>query len=585
MNTLLLAINAKYIHSNPAVYNLKACAKEFEDDITIAEHTINEYPDSILREIVKVEPALLAVSCYIWNICHVEEILENFHKIRPEVPIWLGGPEVSYETKKFLLEHPYVTGIMCGEGEETFYKLLVVYNKYEKIKVLSYTDSCNKNIEQDLEDTNGIAFRKNNGEIIETMPGNIVDMDSIPFVYNNIKTFENKIIYYESSRGCPFSCSYCLSSVDKRLRFRSIDKVKKELLFFINHDVLQIKFVDRTFNCDRKRARNIWSFLIENDKGITNFHFEIAADLLEDEDFEIFKKMRPGLIQLEIGVQSTNKDTLNEIRRTTDLSRLSKAALLVNANKNIHQHLDLIAGLPFEDFESFRNSFKDVFHMKPNQLQLGFLKVLKGSYMYEKAKEYDIVYMSRAPYEVLSTKWLSYEEITRLKGIEEMVEVYYNSDQFSHTLEMLLVYYDNPFDFFDELAEFYEKNGYNKRSHSRISRYEILREFISERFADKINEASEWLVFDLYARENLKSRPAFARDLSEYKDRIFDFYKKEEQNPKYLKDYANYNFKQMLKMTHIEIFRYIDGQQSVYLFDYKKRSLIDKEVFAIRIDL
>lgn len=572
MNILLLAINAKYIHSNLAVYNLKACAKEFQNDITIAEHTINEYPDAILREIIKKNPQLLAVSCYIWNIQYVEEILEDFHKIRPDVPIWLGGPEVSYETCEFLLKHPFVTGIMCNEGEVTFNNILKVYKN-------------GGNVTENLKEVPGIVFYGPDDTIIQTPMAKVINMDDIPFVYDNIEAFKNKIIYYESSRGCPFMCSYCLSSVDKQLRFRSLSKVKEELLFFIENEVSQVKFVDRTFNCDRKRARQIWQFLIENDRGITNFHFEIGADLLEKPDFELFCKMRPGLIQLEIGVQSTNSETLHEIRRTMNLARLSDAAKLVNANHNIHQHLDLIAGLPYEDFESFRKSFKDVFLMKPNQLQLGFLKVLKGSYMYEMAKEYGIVYMSKAPYEVLSTKWLSYEEISRLKGIEEMVEVYYNSDQFSHTLEEVLKKYDNPFDFFDELASFYEENEYNKRSHSRISRYEILREFAAVKFANELNMISEWLIFDLYARENLKSRPSFARDLSQYKDAIFDFYKKEEQNHKYLPEYGDYNFKQMIKMTHIEVFEHIDDEKSVYLFDYKKRSPIDKEVYSVRIKI
>ena len=287
-----------------------------------------------------------------------------------------------------------------------------------------------------------------------------------------------------------------------------MDKVKKELLFFINNDVPQVKFVDRTFNCDRLRARQIWQFLIDNDKGITNFHFEVGADLLQEEDFEIFKNMRRGLIQLEIGVQSTNDKTLSEIRRTMDLDKLRDSLGDVLEHENIHQHLDLIAGLPYENFDSFRKSFKDVFEMKPNQLQLGFLKVLKGSYMYEMAEEYNIKYSAFPPYEVFSTKWISYDEIIRLKGIEDMVEVYYNSDQFSYTLKELLNKYDNPFDLFDELASFYKRKSYNRMSHSRMARYDILREFVEYRFPDILPDITELLIIDLYARDNLKTGPA-----------------------------------------------------------------------------
>lgn len=579
-NILLVAINAKYIHSNLAVYNLKECAKEFRQYITIDEYTINEYTDVILREIVKKHPKFIAVSCYIWNIEYVEEILEDFHKICPNVPIWLGGPEVSYESEAFLEEHPYVTGIMCGEGEQTFYELL---KGYDKPGVVQKTHNKFSYLPDGLFGVPGIVYRAYDGQIIATAKRKCIDMDDIPFVYENIQDFKNKIIYYESSRGCPFSCSYCLSSVDKQLRFRSLNIVKSELRFFIEHDVPQVKFVDRTFNCNRNRARELWKFLIENDRGITNFHFEIGADLLSQEDFELLKKMRPGLIQLEIGVQSTNSSTLAEINRVMDLDKLSNAVKHIRENNNVHQHLDLIAGLPYEDFDTFRKSFDDVFKMKPNQLQLGFLKVLKGAYMHEMAEKYELKYMSGAPYEVLSTKWITFEEIIRLKGIEEMVEVYYNSGQYSHFLDVIMQNYKNSIDFFDELAYFYEENEYVRRSHSRIARYEILREFVKKYFPDQLEVLSEWLVFDLYARENLKSRPSFANDLAEYKNKIFDFYKSEEECPKYLAGYKGYNFKQLARMTHIEIFSHIDGKRSGYLFIYNKKNPINMEAEVIKI--
>lgn len=568
MNILLVAINAKYIHSNLAIYNLKACAKEFEDSIKLAEFTINEYPDVILREICKERPDFVAVSCYIWNKRHVEEIFMNFNKIFPDVPLWIGGPEVSYESEVFLEEHPCFTGVMKGEGEETFYEVLRQ----------NFKDGFR------LEDIEGITFRNSEGIIIKNRLRRVIDMDRIPFVYKNIEAFKNKIVYYESSRGCPFSCSYCLSSIEKQVRFRDIGLVKEELLFFIENNVSLVKFVDRTFNCDRIRAREIWKFIAENDRGVTNFHFEIGADLLQEEDFNIFKSMREGLIQLEIGIQSTNKVTLREIKRAADLEKIKLAAENIRKNNNIHQHLDLIAGLPWEDFDSFKNSFNEVFSLRPNQLQLGFLKVLKGSHIYEKSEEYGIKYNNFPPYEVLYTNWITYEDIVRLKGVEEMVETYYNSQQFCRSLEETLKYYDNAFDFFDEIADFYEKKDYNRKNHSRIARYDILREFVKERLhRDTYKKIEECLIYDLYARENLKSRPNWALSQLQYKDLIYGFYRREEENPVYLKGYENYNFKQMLKMTHIEVFEKTEDGKSAYLFDYQNRNPVNKSAKITKI--
>lgn len=567
MNVILIAINAKYIHSNLAVYNLKACAGEFRQHIRLAEYTINERTEVIIRDVCSQKPDFIAVSCYIWNIRYVEEICSDVNKIYTDVPIWVGGPEVSYEGERFLAQHPFITGVMYGEGEATFRKVL---NHYFKESL-------------ELDNIDGIIYRNENKNIVKNKPAKLLDMDSIPFVYNNIEKFKNKIIYYESSRGCPFSCSYCLSSIDKTVRYRSISLVKEELMYFIEHNVPQVKFVDRTFNCDKIRARNIWKFIAENDNGMTNFHFEVGADLLEDEDFNIFDKMRDGLIQLEIGVQSTNKETLEHIRRFADIEKIKYAAERINKEKNIHQHLDLIAGLPYESYQSFKQSFADVFAMSPNQLQLGFLKVLKGSYMCEKAKEYGIKYSSFPPYEVLYTNWISFDEIIKLKSVEEMVEVYYNSQQFAHSLDKILVYYDNPFDFFDKLADFYENKGYSRKSHNRIARYNILREFIIDNFPQESDRICEYMILDLYARENLKSRPDWACDLKKYKDIIYSFYKSEEAAPFYLKEYEGYNFKQLIKMTHLEIFNFIDGEQSAYLFDYRRRNPVNKEALIIKI--
>lgn len=503
MKILLSAMNAKYIHSNLAVYSLKAYAKAFAEHIVIGEYTINNRADYILEQIYKQKPDVLCISCYIWNIGYVEEIIKEFHKLCPEVPIWLGGPEVSYEVEAFMKSHPEVTGIMMGEGERTFYALCDYY----------------VNGNGDLQNVSGIAYRDSEAGVLHVIAPELpMNMSDIPFCYEEIEDFKNRIIYYESGRGCPFSCSYCLSSVDKKLRFRDLELVKKELAFFIEKEVPQVKFVDRTFNCDHKHAMAIWQFIKEHDNGITNFHFEVSADLINEAELELIASMRSGLIQLEIGVQSTNDATITEIRRTMNLERLKEIVKRVQAAGNVHEHLDLIAGLPYEDYTTFAKSFDEIYALKPNQLQLGFLKVLKGSYMYERAAEYDMVYHSTAPYEVMKTKWLSYEDVLRIKQVEEMLEIYYNSGQFEVTMKLLDVLFESPFYMFREFGAFYEEKGYFTMSHSRIRRCEILLEFVRGCFDETIAAMiEESLTFDLYYRENCKSRPSWAPAISEFK--------------------------------------------------------------------
>lgn len=581
MKILLAAINAKYIHSNLAVYSLKAYAKKFTEHIVIGEYTINHHKDYILEQIFKQQPDVLCFSCYIWNIDIVEELCTEFHKLCPNVPIWLGGPEVSYEAEFFLKTHPEVTGIMMGEGERTFYGLCEYY--VEKKNNLQEKDN--------LQSLSGIVYRDSLGEgFLVNLPEIPMNMSDIPFCYDKINDFKNRIIYYESSRGCPFHCSYCLSSVDKKLRFRDTNLVKKELAFFIENEVPQVKFVDRTFNCDHKHAMEIWSFIKERDKGITNFHFEISADLLNEEELALISSMRPGLIQLEIGVQSTNAATITEIHRTMKLARLKEVVKQIQQAGNIHQHLDLIAGLPYEDYETFGKSFDEIYELKPNQLQLGFLKVLKGSYMYEHAKEYEMLYHSTAPYEVLKTKWLSYEDILKIKQAEEMLEIYYNSGQFEVTMKLLDVLYESAFSMFQEFGTFYEKKGYLAMSHSRIRRCEILLEFVKDCLQRKENgeqtaikcekkpeEISqmleESLTFDLYYRENCKSRPVWAPSVSEFK----------QITRQYCKNGS---------LSHVEPFHYLFPDkttrdlkelpeyhnENIYvLFDYTKRDPLDHQ--------
>lgn len=503
MKILLVAINAKYIHSNLAVYDLRAYAKAYQKSdaqIEIAEYTINHQIDDILEGIYRAKPDVLCFSCYIWNLSCVEELSGEYHKLCPKVPIWAGGPEVSYETKRFLKEHPQITGVMIGEGEQTFLELCGYY--------------AQNNVK--LSEIAGIAYREGE-EICFTAAREPIDLSTIPFCYDETEDSGNRIIYYESSRGCPFRCSYCLSSVEKQLRFRDIGLVKKELSIFLERRVRQVKFVDRTFNCNHAHALEIWTFLKENDNGVTNFHFEISADLLTEEELALLAGMRKGLVQLEIGVQSTNGATIAEIHRTMELGRLKEVIGKIQSAGNIHEHLDLIAGLPYEDYAAFSKSFDEIYALKPNQLQLGFLKVLKGSYMYEHAAEYGLVYRSRPPYEVLRTNWLDFPELLAIRRVEEMLEVYYNSGQYEVTMKLLETQFFSAFAMFERMGVFYDRRGYFGMSHSRVRRAEILLEFARECAPEAVRVLEESLVFDLYYRENIGNRPAWAAEPSEWK--------------------------------------------------------------------
>lgn len=581
MNILLTAINAKYIHSNLAVYSLRAYAagkcERYKEEIGIAEYTINQPLDQILMDLYKRKPEVLCFSCYLWNIEYVEQLVAELGKIMPQTDIWLGGPEVSYHASHMLEQFPQVYGIMRGEGEETFLELAEFYynNSGKSLK------QCEK--VQRLKEIVGITFRDGE-EIIETADRSVMDLSKVPFVYEDLDVFKNKIIYYESSRGCPFSCSYCLSSIDKCLRFRDLELVKKELQFFIDHEIPQVKFVDRTFNCKHSHSMEIWSYIKEHDKGKTNFHFEVAADLLNEEELNLISTMRPGLIQLEIGVQSTNEQTIKEIHRTMKFSQVTEVVNRVHAAKNIHQHLDLIAGLPFEDYNSFHKSFCDVYALRPEQLQLGFLKVLKGSYMEEKTKDYELLYQNRPPYEVLSTKWLPYSDVIRLKGLEEMVEVYYNSRQFEHTMELLEQVFGDAFVMFEEMSNYYEEHGYYGVNHNRVARYEILYAFIKEvalvQYETLLTEEQfrQTLVMDLYLRENMKNRPAFAGDSLVSKEVERTFYDTEAEEHQYLKGYEKYDKRQLRKMTHLEN---IDGH--LILFDYQNRNPLTNQATTYEV--
>ena len=567
MKILLVAINAKYIHSNLAVYCLKAYAeKNMPQDVNVqielAEYTINQNRDEILKDIYRRQAEMICFSCYIWNLDYVESMIRDVKKVMKDVIIWAGGPEVSYDSRETLGRLPELTGVMKGEGEKTFAKLCKVYGKRSEISELS------------LEQIDGITFRCPDGTICERPWRVPMDLSEVPFVYHDMKKFENKIIYYETSRGCPFSCSYCLSSIDKRLRFRSLDLVFNELQFFLDHKVPQVKFVDRTFNCKHDHAMAIWKYIQEHDNGITNFHFEVAADLLNDEEIRLIRQMRPGLIQLEIGVQSTNTDTIREIRRTMRLEEVREHVARIKEKGNIHQHLDLIAGLPYEDIKSFRKSFDDVYSMRPDQLQLGFLKVLKGSYMQEMQQEYELRYKDEPPYEVLSTKWLPYSDVIELKGIEEMVEIYYNSGQFTHVVEALVENYASAYQMYQDLWQYYEEHDYMGIQHRRSARYEIVLDFVKEKYPEQADVMRELLTYDYYLRENAKSRPEFAGEDATDKRFVRAFYEEEEKERKHLPGYEQFDRNQMRKMTHLEYFPHMG---KMLLFDYKFRNPLNQE--------
>lgn len=548
MKILLAACNAKYIHSNLAVYDLKAYSSDYDEHVILREYTINQPKDEILKDIYSSGADVVCFSCYIWNISFVRELIRDLVKILPKTPFWAGGPEVSYDAEKFLTEMPEMTGVMVGEGEKTFHDLLEFY--------IDGKDS--------LEEISGIAYRTGD-KIIHNGWRELMDLSAIPFVYEHLEKFENRIIYYESSRGCPFSCSYCLSSIDKKLRFRDLELVKKELQFFLDHRVPQVKFVDRTFNCKHEHAMTIWKYILEHDNGVTNFHFEISADLLREEEMELMSQMRPGLIQLEIGVQSTNPETIRAIHRHMDLKKLEHCVNRVHSFRNIHQHLDLIAGLPYEDYDIFHQSFNDVYQMKPDQLQLGFLKVLKGSLMQKEAEGYGIVYKEKEPYEVLSTNWLTYGEVLKLKMVESMVEVYYNSGQFWHTLEYLVPLEKDAFTFYEKLGSFYEKKGYSEISHSRMRRYEILLEYLQEETDVPTEVAAQKMLYDLYLREKLKKRPVFAPDQKQYETAVWNYRKNN----------------QVSKTAHIEVFE----NGTVILFDYEKRDPLSNNAYTEVVQL
>lgn len=587
MKFLLVGINAKYIHSNPAIRSLKAYAGEENGKlIETAEYTINHAAQEILADLYRRKPDVIGFSCYIWNFEMVRELLADLAGLLPDTDIWLGGPEVSFDGEALLAAYPNVRGIMAGEGEETFRELLSFYVMGQERK---RDGDGAADLEEGLRAIRGLVLRGGRTQEREEL-----DLDKLPFLYRDLEELDHRIIYYESSRGCPYRCSYCLSSIDRTVRLRSMDRVKRELRFFLEKKVPQVKFIDRTFNCNHEHALEIWRFLKENDNGVTNFHFEIAADLMREDELCLLETLRPALAQLEIGVQSVNERTLKEINRPADTRRIARVVSRLRKGRNIHIHLDLIAGLPYEGYESFAASFDRVYAMKPDQLQLGFLKILKGSPMAQRTEEYGILCRHKPPYEVLRTRWLSYEELLKLKRVEEMVELYYNSGQFCSTLAVLSECFAGPFAMFEALAGYYEKKGYLRNAPARALRFQVLLDFAAQTDRERAELYRELLTFDFYLRENAKSRPAFARDLTPYYRRIREFYEREEEAPGYLEGYSGYHARQLMKMTHLEPFFYPVWEMAesgagarprqeepcFVLFDYERRDPLSRNAAA-----
>lgn len=565
MKFLLVGINSKYIHSNPAIYSLRGCLGEDQDAVKVIEYTINQDIASIRSGIYKERPDAIGFSCYIWNIRYVLELAEDLSRLISGIPIWFGGPEVSYRAESLLEQYDWLSGVMCGEGEASFAALV------RRMKESNFSP----------EGISGLVYRGVDGKIYDTRPVMSSDFEHLPFLYSDENLPENRIIYYETSRGCPYRCSYCLSSVDKKIRLRGLELVFQELDFFLERKVPQVKMIDRTFNCVRSRAREIWKYIRDHDNGITNFHFEIGADLLEEEDFAILAGMRQGLVQFEIGVQTANPQTLKAIRRDASLDKICESVRRVRALNNIHQHLDLIAGLPFEDYESFGRSFDLIYELNPDQLQLGFLKVLSGTQMEREAEQYGMIYSSQPPYEVLATRWLSYDELCRLKQIEDAVETFYNSRQFEGTIHYLRQKVSRPFELFELLADWLVilcKDG-GRPGRKRL--YEEIAGCLRMAWPEECELWSQLLTMDYFARENSGARLSFSKISSSWKEMEKTFYIEEAVKRQYLSGYEAYDSRQLQHMTHIEVFdwnlpEYIQGGKlcsgkTVVLFDYRNR--------------
>lgn len=491
MKVLLTAINSKYIHSNLAVRYLRSFAKDLDYEGEIKEFTINDREERILEEIIREKPDVVAFSTYIWNVEIVSRISNLIKRVDSNIEILYGGPEVSFDSRTFLKENvgEYV---IEGEGEKT-YRDFILY-KLGKME---------------LQEVRGLHY-KNNETVYSNEKRPLMDMGEIIFPYETDEDLSNKIVYYEASRGCPFNCKYCLSSTSHGVRFLNIDRVRKELKYFIDKRVRLVKFVDRTFNCNHKFAMAIWEFLINSDTE-TQFHFEISADILKDEEIEILSKAPEGRFQFEVGVQTTNDEVLRNINRFVNFSHIKEKVEELMAIKNIKQHLDLIAGLPGEDYLSFKKSFNDVYSIRPEEIQLGFLKLLKGSSMREEANRYGMEYSPYPPYEILKTDMVSYEEMLKLKKVEEMVDKYYNSGKFNYIIKYFENKFHSPFEFYYKLGVFFENKGYFNKNIGNIEYYKVFLDFNYEILKQDNKFINEIVKFNYLLYNKKRGLPDFLR--------------------------------------------------------------------------
>ena len=564
---VLASLSAKFIHSSLALrYLTKFNDNAKRHNLTTMEFTINQRMDFIADELFRQKPDVILFSCYIWNVDMLKSLCPLLKKIMPDCIIGFGGPEVSYEAETFLRENEAVDLIMRGEGE-------LVFSQY-----LDYLDFA---APSSLHDIKSMTFRDGD-RIVSTMQQEPLDLSLLPFPYEeDFHDVENQIIYYESSRGCPYSCGYCLSSIEKGVRFVPLEKVYAALQKFLDCKVRQVKFIDRTFNCKKSHAMGIWRYLAEHDNGVTNFHFEITADLLDQETIEFLRTVRKGLFQFEIGVQSTNPKTIEAINRNVNFDKLSGIVRQIKDGGNIHQHLDLIAGLPYEDYASFARSFNDVYALKPEQLQLGFLKVLKGSMIYNRQHDFSIVYQDTAPYEVLTTHMLSYEDTLKLKAVEEMVETYYNSGKFLNTLEYLVPLYDTPFAFFEQLSQYWIAEKCHYQYQSKIGLCDILWQFVQQNDAVDMTKIQWLMKFDLALHEKPKKLPAWlvVSNEKQYRNQITAFYREDALVERYLPHYRGIDSKVTARQTHLEVFG--EAQFVAILFDYEHKDLLQNAQYTI----
>ncbi len=565
MNALLLAVNSKYIHTNLAVRYLKEYARQKGiTEVDFAEYTINQHLPYIIDQVYRRRPAVLLLSCYIWNIEMMLDFAAEYKLIAPETLIVAGGPEVSYNSRQVLEENPAIDMILSGEGEKPFVQLM------EHLKG-----------QRPVEEVRSLTYRCSSS-ILQNPWEEEIELSELPFAYMDLPELDHKILYFESIRGCPFRCSYCLSSIIKNVRYMPLEQACAYLQIFLDAKVPQVKFVDRTFNCKKDHAMGIWKYLVEHDNGITNFHFELSAHLMDEEMLSFLSTVRQGLFQFEVGVQSTNEDTIKEIHRSTSTEKLLEICRRIDSAKNIHLHLDLIAGLPYEDIHSFGRSFDQVMSIRPQQMQLGFLKILKGSLMAEKAAEYGMVISKKSPFQVYSTNWLSVEDMMVLKDMEEMVETYYNSGLYSRTILWILDQEVSDFAFFRDMGRYYVEQGFHQKSQSPEEKWSILRDYyVSRQGCGKLAIFDELALYDICRHSKPKKLPEWlstGRNLS-YRQAINDFFDLPETIPTLLPEYADEKEpKKVQKMAHLQVFALdphtLEEGDCALLFNYRAPDLL-----------